>query len=186
MKFEMIWASDEMGGIAKKGIIPWNVPSDLRHFRELTTGNPEEDENVVIMGRRTWDSLPQMFKPLKDRINVVITRDPKNVVDYDRYEDQVAFVPCFNSALLLAEFFISENGGKNATVFVIGGENVYQQAANHESLIAINETIINGDFHCDQMVPFFNPANFILEKSEELCEKATYCRWVHKNPQTIY
>lgn len=59
------------GVIGRDGAIPWRIPEDLRRFRELTTGH------AVVMGRRTWDSLPDRFRPLPDRRNVVVTRDPE-------------------------------------------------------------------------------------------------------------
>ncbi len=57
------------GVIGLEGGLPWRIPEDMRHFRELTIGHP------VIMGRRTWDSLPERFRPLPDRRNVVVTRN---------------------------------------------------------------------------------------------------------------
>ncbi len=57
------------GVIGRGGTLPWNLPEDMAHFRELTMGHP------VVMGRRTWDSLPDRFRPLPGRRNVVVTRN---------------------------------------------------------------------------------------------------------------
>lgn len=54
--------------IGNKGDIPWKIPADMKRFKELTNGG------VVIMGRKTWDSLPPKFRPLPNRINIVLTR----------------------------------------------------------------------------------------------------------------
>jgi dihydrofolate reductase len=65
----LVWAQSSRGVIGAGGSIPWHLPEDLRRFRELTTGG------VVLMGRRTWDSLPARFRPLPERRNLVLTRD---------------------------------------------------------------------------------------------------------------
>ncbi len=70
MRVSLVAAVARGGVIGHDGTIPWRLPEDLRHFRELTTGHP------VVMGRRTWDSLPDRFRPLPGRRNVVVTRDP--------------------------------------------------------------------------------------------------------------
>ena len=64
----LIWAEAHGGVIGAEGGMPWNVPEDLAHFKEITLGAP------VIMGRKTWDSLPERFRPLPGRENIVITR----------------------------------------------------------------------------------------------------------------
>ncbi|GAA1241772.1 dihydrofolate reductase [Microbacterium phyllosphaerae] len=64
----LIWAEAQGGVIGAEGGMPWNVPEDLAHFKEKTLGAP------VIMGRKTWDSLPERFRPLPGRENIVITR----------------------------------------------------------------------------------------------------------------
>ena len=58
------------GVIGRDGTVPWRLPEDMARFREVTVGYP------VVMGRRTWDSLPDRFRPLPGRRNVVVTRDP--------------------------------------------------------------------------------------------------------------
>jgi dihydrofolate reductase len=66
----MIWAQARNGVIGAFGGLPWHLPEDLKLFRALTTGS------TVVMGRRTWDSLPERFRPLPGRTNVVLTSDP--------------------------------------------------------------------------------------------------------------
>ena len=65
----MIWAEANGGAIGRSGTMPWHLPEDLAHFKRTTWGAP------VIMGRRTWESLPNSFRPLPGRTNVVITSD---------------------------------------------------------------------------------------------------------------
>jgi dihydrofolate reductase len=64
----LIWAEANGGVIGAEGGMPWYVPEDLAHFKEITLGAP------VVMGRKTWDSLPERFRPLEGRENIVITR----------------------------------------------------------------------------------------------------------------
>jgi dihydrofolate reductase len=69
MKLGLIWAQARNGVIGKDGVLPWRLPEDLAHFKRTTLGAP------VIMGRKTWDSVPPRFRPLPGRRNVVVTRD---------------------------------------------------------------------------------------------------------------
>jgi dihydrofolate reductase len=66
----LIWAQSTSGVIGRDGAIPWSVPEDMARFKELTLGH------TVVMGRRTWESLPARFRPLPGRRNVVLTRNP--------------------------------------------------------------------------------------------------------------
>lgn len=66
----MIWAQSGGRVIGNAGAMPWQLPEDARHFRDVTTGH------TVLMGRKTWDSLPERFRPLPGRANVVITTQP--------------------------------------------------------------------------------------------------------------
>ena len=64
----LIWAQARGGVIGKDGVMPWHLPEDLAHFKRTTLSHP------VIMGRRTWDSVPPRFRPLPERRNIVVTR----------------------------------------------------------------------------------------------------------------
>ncbi len=70
MSLGVIWAQSTTGVIGRDGQLPWSLPEDLAHFRAITAGQP------VIMGRRTWESLPVRFRPLPDRRNIVLSRQP--------------------------------------------------------------------------------------------------------------
>lgn len=69
MGLSLVWAQSGSGVIGRDGGIPWHLPEDLAHFRDLTIGH------TVIMGRLTWESLPAKVRPLPGRRNVVVTRD---------------------------------------------------------------------------------------------------------------
>lgn len=68
-----IWAQTDKGVIGRNGTMPWHVPEDLKHFQRTTAGKP------VIMGRRTWESLPETYKPLPGRVNIIATRSADGI-----------------------------------------------------------------------------------------------------------
>ena len=70
MKLNLIFARARNGVIGNNNALPWHLPEDMAHFKRSTLGCP------VIMGRKTWDSLPARFRPLPGRLNVVVTRQP--------------------------------------------------------------------------------------------------------------
>ena len=72
MKMAMTVAMDEEGCIGKQGDLPWRLKSDMIRFKNLTES---DGYNAVIMGRKTWDSLPDSFQPLPERVNIVMSRD---------------------------------------------------------------------------------------------------------------
>lgn len=68
MRINLIYARARNGVIGRNNTLPWHLPQDLAHFKRMTSGAP------VVMGRKTWDSLPQRFRPLPGRANIVVTR----------------------------------------------------------------------------------------------------------------
>ena len=69
-RVRLVWAQSANGVVGRDNTLPWRIPEDLARFRALTTGA------TVVMGRRTWESLPARFRPLPDRRNVIVTRNP--------------------------------------------------------------------------------------------------------------
>jgi len=115
--------------IGKNGFIPWNIPEDLKHFRVVTMGHP------VIMGRKTWESLPEKFRPLPGRKNIVLTKN--------REFSCLGAEVTHSKEDALKEAF-SEG---NSEIFIIGGAEIYktflpQIEKLYLSLIKIN---IDGD-----------------------------------------
>lgn len=107
MEIEMIVACGADGSIGLEGSLIWRIPDDLRHFRKLTTGHP------VIMGRKTWESLPR--RPLPGRLNIVMTRCAG-------YEAPGAVVAGSAESALEA----ASEGMPGVTPFIIGGEQIYK------------------------------------------------------------
>ncbi len=104
-KIALVYAISENGVIGKNGGLPWHIPSDLKWFKAVTLGKP------VIMGRKTWDSLPR--KPLPGRLNIVISRSS------GLYAEGAAIVADVTSAMMLA------NHGNPDEICVIGGAEIY-------------------------------------------------------------
>jgi dihydrofolate reductase len=93
-RFTLIVAATKQNGIGRSGTMPWHIPKDLAYFSRVTTNAPATQLNMVLMGRQTWESIPQKFRPLKKRINVVLSRNP----DYDLCADPEYTDPLANWA----------------------------------------------------------------------------------------
>lgn len=113
-------------GIGKDNKLPWNSPEDLKHFQKITSENSEGNENIVIMGRKTYESIG---KPLKNRINIVIT------------SIQIPDVICVNS--FTKALMTAYNMKKRRYIFVIGGKRVYEEALQHPNMESIYHTIVD-------------------------------------------
>ncbi|KAG5513568.1 hypothetical protein PMAC_001000 [Pneumocystis sp. 'macacae'] len=140
-------------GIGLKNDLPWKLKSDMVFFSRVTSGllaiRSTNKMNVVLMGRRTWESLPIHSKPLKNRINVVISR--QEVLDL---ECGVHHARSLDDALaLLSRVYNSENKIKLNRVFVIGGAELYTAAMKHPRLNRIIATIIYNEIDCDVFFP---------------------------------
>lgn len=86
MKIIAILAMDEVCGIGKNGALPWHIPEDMKHFRDLTMGK------VVIMGSRTYESLPAQFRPLPGRTNLVLSKYPiEGIQTFESIADLLAY-----------------------------------------------------------------------------------------------
>ena len=131
MKINMIFARGANGVIGKDGVMPWHLPEDLAHFKRLTQGWP------VIMGRKTWDSLPPRFRPLPGRTNIVITRQ----TGWQETGAQAA-------ANLATAFELCK---ASPEVWIIGGAQIYAQAEPLAQRIEVTE--IAQDFDGDAFAP---------------------------------
>jgi dihydrofolate reductase len=117
MTIGLIWAQSDGGVIGKDGVLPWHVPEDMARFKALT------GDSAVIMGRRTWDSIPQRFRPLAGRTNIVVTRQ------LDWFDDGAVPVHSVSAALDRA-------GG---TAWVIGGAELYSATIHVADLLEVTE-----------------------------------------------
>jgi dihydrofolate reductase len=133
-----------IAALARNGVIGhgnrllWHIPEDMRHFRQVTNGHP------VIMGRRTWDSLPERFRPLPGRRNIVVSRDPR------------WSAPGAEAAASLEAALTPVRGSER--VFVIGGAELYAAALPHADELLLTE--IERDFDGDTCFPAFDRTLF--------------------------
>jgi dihydrofolate reductase len=123
----MIWAQAADGAIGLRNGIPWRVPEDSAHFKAVTTGHP------VIMGRRTWDSLPDAWRPLPGRTNIVLSRDAS-------WQADGAVVARELDAAI--ETALAAGSGE---VWIIGGANVYAEAAGIATVAVVTELDLEVD-----------------------------------------
>lgn len=135
MKLHLIFARARNGVIGNKGAMPWHLPEDLAHLKKTTMGCP------VIMGRKTWDSLPPKFRPLPGRLNVVVTRQPgwhaDGALRAGSLTDAAALCPA------------------TADIWILGGAEIYAQAAPLASSAVVTE--IDADFEGDAYAPELGP-----------------------------
>lgn len=117
----LIWAEAHGGVIGAAGGMPWHVPEDMAHFRAATTGAP------VVMGRRTWESFPDRFRPLPGRRNIVVTRD-------DGWS-----APGAERAASLDAALDLAGEGRPDTIWVIGGGQLYRAAIGRADVLEVTE-----------------------------------------------
>jgi len=134
------------GVIGRDGGLAWRNAEDMKHFRALTWGHP------VLMGRKTWDSLPSKFKPLPGRRNLVLTRDAS------WHADGAECVASIDDALRLA--------GDAPTLFVIGGAEVFHQALPHADELVLTE--VDDDLEGDVHFPVWARDDFELVAAQSM------------------
>lgn len=156
--FSIIVAVDSKQGIGKHGKLPWHIPSELQHFARTTRStSPDRNptaQNAVIMGRKSWDSIPEKFRPLPGRLNIVLTRSVAASPTGVPFPPGVLVVASLDEALQKDE---THNIGQ---VFVIGGAQVFGEALNHPACHELLVTEVEGDFECDTFFPAIDPIRF--------------------------
>ena len=134
-RLHLIYARASNGVIGKNNALPWHLPEDLAHFKRTTLGCP------VIMGRKTWESLPPKFRPLPGRTNIVLSRDgewsPEGALHASSVQAAVALCP------------------PDSDVWVIGGAQVYAQALPFATTVVVTE--IARAYEGDAFAPELGP-----------------------------
>ena len=159
MNIELIWAQDQSGCIGKNGKLPWHISEDLQNFKKITSGSP------IIMGRKTWESLP--FKPLSNRRNIVLS------------SKQIDSIETYSS---IDDCITNLDYESDCKVFVIGGESIYK--AFYPIASGLHLTLINKEI--DGIDAFFPiPLNSIKQcyvkiQSIKLSDIANYSKWIRK------
>lgn len=165
--FDIVCCMDENRGIGIKGKIPWVLPNEMKYFKDLTIKTKSFDKNIVIMGRKTGYSIPKEYRPLRNRHNIVLSRD----ADRCRYDNECSFYnDCSFSVSFVKSLSFSENmkhfyGVQK--VFVIGGAEVYKEAIKHPACKTLHLTIIEKSCKCDTFFPEFKDSFKFVRKSIE-------------------
>tara|TARA_B100000029_G_scaffold128837_3_gene122407 strand:+ start:18841 stop:19350 length:510 start_codon:yes stop_codon:yes gene_type:complete len=129
MKIAMIVAMDEDGCIGRGDGLPWRLAADMSRFKRLTES---DGFNSVIMGRRTWDSLPESFRPLPERVNIVMSRDTG-------WKEEGAITALYAGRAIEVAF--AEGSDE---CWVIGGAEIYEMFIDRVDEIHVTEVHTNG------------------------------------------
>lgn len=139
-ELHLIWAQNQQRVIGTHGTLPWYIPPDLQHFSALTKHCP------VIMGKRTWLSLPPKFRPLPTRLNLVLTTQ---VTEPQKIETNAFF--CAN---LEQAYQIASQNYPQTKIWVIGGGSLYAQVINHATCLEVTTVdfpVAKGDTFAPQI-----------------------------------
>ena len=158
MNINLIVAICNGRGIGLNNSIPWYYPTDLKYFSKLTKGS---GNNAIIMGRKTWDSLPK--KPLPNRENIILSRDTSEIT---LHGDELYF-----NALQKALDHCKER--KKDEVWIIGGLEIYKLAINSNIINHIYITEIDDDFNCDIFFPEISTEYTCIKKNQEIINDKT-------------
>lgn len=135
MKVSLIVAVDEQYGIGKNNDLMWHLPADMRFFKETTTGH------IVVMGRKNYESIPERFRPLPNRENVVLSRS-------EDFKAEGCLV--FSSLQTCLERYAGE---KERTVFIIGGGQIYREALEMKCVEELFITHVHHTYDADVFFP---------------------------------
>ena len=153
MTVNLIYACSKNGVIGRDNSMPWYLPEDLEHFKECTQGFP------VIMGRKTWETLPAKFRPLPQRINIVITRS-------DSWEEEGAIrASDIEDAIEKAKSFETEH------IWVIGGAQIYEAAMPYATRAYV--TLIKETYEGDTYAPELSEEEWEIIDSTEVQKSST-------------
>lgn len=148
----LITAICQNNGIGYKGDLPWRLKNEMAYFTRMTsqTKNPQL-QNVVLMGRKTWDSVPPKYKPFSKRINAVVSQHktdfPEGILVYKS----------------IAEAIDDIQSKENVeSIWIIGGYGAYKEALDKKLCDKLFITRILQEFECDAFFPEFNLKDYSL------------------------
>jgi len=154
VSFDVVVAADLDWGIGKDQGLPWpKLRGDLAHFRKVTTTTRVEGaHNAIVMGRKTWESKEVGGKPLRGRVNIVLSRGivtvPEGVINAHTLDEALAV-----------------SGVE--TTFVVGGAGVFAEAFDHPELRHVYLTRVEGRFGCDSVMPDLDARGFVRDPTWE-------------------
>jgi len=147
------------GVIGNEGKIPWDLPTDMKRFKELTT------YQAVVMGSKTFESIG---KPLPDRMNIVLSKS-KDLLHYDpNFTGEVVVVQRKEAALVL--------GRSRANTYIIGGEEIYNLFMEDADKIYLS--VLPIDYEGDAYFPDIDPTKWKVSNSELVKDGSTYYKYI--------
>jgi dihydrofolate reductase/thymidylate synthase len=161
-QFACVLAADAAHGIGVANGLPWpKLPTDVEHFKRVTTLTRDSARrNAVIMGRKTWDSLPARWRPLDGRVNVVVSHAPPplpvGVLAAHDLDDAIA----------------QATAAGVEQIFVVGGAQIYAQAMRDPRCELVYYTDVRGTFATDAHVPAPGDVGFAREASSDVLRDA--------------
>lgn len=169
--FFVIAACCRNNGIGYMNRLPWKLKNEMNYFNKMTTesrnvstdGDKTQHKNIVIMGRKTWSSIPPKYRPLKDRTNVVLSRTVSTI------EDREAVDHIFSSLPDALEG-VSQLRNKGQ-VWVVGGQSIYEEALRLTQCKRVYLTRIDKEFECDTFFPTIDETVYKLTKDPEVPEE---------------
>jgi dihydrofolate reductase len=158
-KINIIFALDEKNGIWKNWDLAWRIKEDMQYFKEITISyNKDKNfKNAVIMWRKTWDSIPEKYKPLPWRKNIILSRDKNFKIN----DDEILIFSDFDEAIKKI------NLDKNIwEIFIIWWASIYNLALKNELLNKIYLTRVKWNFDCDVFVDLDLEKFELIENNE--------------------
>jgi len=157
MKISIIVAIDSKRGIGKGGNLLFKIPEDFKRMTGITNGHP------ILMGRKTWESLPEKRRPLPERYNIVITRDSGFKINDLREGENFAVVSSLENGIEKAKRVPGSE-----EVFIFGGGQIFREALEKNLVDKLYLTIVEGDFGADTFFPDYSEfKKVVFERSEE-------------------
>jgi len=171
-------------GIGFNNKLPWVLKNDLKNFQLITSKTVKSyTKNLVVMGRKTWESIPNKSKPLNNRINIILTHNKSSELKtkIESYKDTYVkydFDDIIKTCELNSEYNISN-------IFIIGGETIYKKAVESNYVSKIYVTEIYNTFECDTYFPKIDNSKYVLSYISKFnCENNIYYRYLEYNKKT--
>jgi len=165
-KINIIVATTNNMVIGKGNDMPWHLPSDLKNFKKITNGCK------VIMGRKCWESIPEKFRPLPNRENIIISRNKSFNEDKATISD--------NIESLLKDF---KSNNQNDDVFVIGGAQIYKESFKYADKLYM--TKIDTDIEGDTYLDGFIPSEWQIISKSEIINENGFTFWFEEYKKSV-
>jgi dihydrofolate reductase len=169
---EAILACTKKGGIGLNGKLPWRIKEDMMLFKKITTTTAATiSQNAVIMGRKTWESIPKKFRPLPNRINIILS----TTMDKNKTENSksIYVANSLNELDLIIENLKKKDN--LVTPFIIGGAKLYNKMFKLNKISKVHMSLLRDDYDCDT---FFD-MNYINDEIFEIIEEIPFDKFTY-------